>query len=130
MPYLVALLDDVNLFLSEAKRNPSRRDEIVDALRSSSGLPEAVERLQLLSQLDTQALEDASVLLGSVPASLEAALLGGLASAVERDLHVSVTWKPSYDFELTMWESTRAGVGGMTMLLASPTAGELRTRNV
>lgn len=55
-----------------------------------------------------------------LPRSLDAAVLAGLRSALERGLRTQVTWQPGYDFELRAWEVSEGDAGVLNLHVLSP----------
>jgi hypothetical protein len=101
--------------------NEELRGELQPVLQSATGLRDAVERLGLLTDLDSEVVEDATVLLDAVPSGLASALLAAVSDSVDRNVPVTVVWQAAYDFELRVWESVASdGVGGMTVMLSTP----------
>jgi hypothetical protein len=59
----------------------------------------------------------------SLPPGMQAALTGLLVRNLERKVPLTVTWawKPTYDYELTIWEceDTAVSAGGITVLIGT-----------
>lgn len=90
---------------------------------------------QALGLYDVLPPADADVLrafLAAVPASLHAAVLGALRSALERGLRTQFTWQPGYHPEVRVWEvsdETDDGWDGLVnVLLTTPHPPEPASR--
>jgi hypothetical protein len=58
--------------------------------------------------------------LATVPRSLDAAIVAGMRSALERGVRAQLTWQPGYDFELRAWEVTSGSEGLVNLHLTTP----------
>jgi hypothetical protein len=96
----------------------------LDTLGDATGIDDGAEALGLFEVLPPT---DGALLRGflaDVPASMHAAVLGALRSALSRGLRTQFTWQPGYDHELRVWEvsdETPTGWDGMVnVFLTTP----------
>lgn len=63
-----------------------------------------------------------------LPPALDAAILAGIRSALQRGLRTQVLWQPAYDFELRVWEVSDDArtTGTLTIHILSPHPEEPR----
>lgn len=118
MPFLVASVLRTNeLFSGLETFHP-------DQLRTKMGGAETVlqigENLELFNDLSEDLANDLKHFLGTIPASLDAALVAGVRNALGRDLRSQLTWQPGYEFELRVWEVSDGEFGLANFLLVTP----------
>jgi len=123
MPHMVATLRLVNRFLD-------RQDDLLaegakEAILGASTIAEAVARAGLFDAPEIANADHARRALEALPASVGAAMLGALTSAVQRDLPVVLQWKPGIASEVQVWEAVEDGVGQVGILLVTPYGRDL-----
>jgi hypothetical protein len=124
MPHSTGFILSANaLFapLDEGSFDPGGHlDTIGDAVDIDAGAA-ALGLYEVLPPTDADLLRG---FLAAVPASLHAAVLGALRSALSRGLRTQFTWQPGYDHELRIWEvsdETATGWDGLVnVFLTTP----------
>lgn len=118
MPHMVATVRLVNRFLD-------RQDEMLteaarEAILGATTIAEAVARAGLFDAPEIVDADHARRALEALPASVGAAMLGALTSAVKGELPVVLQWKPGVASEVHVWEVVEDGVGQVGILLVTP----------
>jgi hypothetical protein len=80
--------------------------DLIEAMGDAETLLAVGEALGLFDVLPIEQADALRAFLGDVPASLDAAAVAGLRSALGRGLRTQLTWQPGYAFELRAWEVT------------------------
>ena len=78
------------------------------------------ESLGLLDVLEPDQADALRAFLDALPPGLDAAILAGLRSALERGVRTQFTWRPAYEFELRAWEVSEGSAGVLNMVISSP----------
>jgi hypothetical protein len=118
MPYVVASILRANEVFSRLDGFEGRA--LLPEFADASTVLEGAEQLGLFEVLGD---DDAVVLrdfLATMPASMDAAILAGLRSALERGVRAQFTWQPGYDFELRIWERSEGSEGVVNFHVLSP----------
>ncbi len=93
---------------------------ILDATAEAETVLGAAEALGLLDVLSEPNAVHMAEFLAAIPASLDAAALAALRSALARGVRVQVTWQPAYEFELRLWEASEGSAGLVNVHILSP----------
>ena len=125
MPYVVAFIEQANqIFGPLGDFDP---EALLRALEGVESVGEGIERFELLGAIEKEEQQRvAEQFIRLLPASLDAAILAALRSALERGLPTQFTWKPGYAFEVCLWESSKyeeedgRWVGLVNILIVSP----------
>lgn len=120
---MVATVRLVNRFLD-------RQDEVLteaarDAILGATTIADAVARAGLFDAPEIADADHARHALEALPASVGAAMLGALTSAVKSELPVVLQWKPGVASEVHVWEVVEDGVGEIGILLITPYGRDL-----
>lgn len=119
MPFLVASVLSANqVFAGLEAWDPA---ELMDTIGEASTVLEVGEKLGVFAALETD--DDVAALrdfLGTLPGTLDAAIVAGMRDALGRGVRAQLTWQPGYDFELRMWEVSAGGTGLANVLLTTP----------
>jgi hypothetical protein len=119
MPFLVASVLHANqAFAGLEAWNP---EALLTDIGDASTVLQVGERLGVFAALETD--DDVAALrdfLGTLPRSLDAAIVAGMRDALGRGVRAQLTWQPGYDFELRMWEVSAGGTGLANVLLTTP----------
>ena len=119
MPYLVQPILRANEVLAQV--DDFEPEPLLETIQGASTVNEAVEALGLFETLETDAdRADLREFFDTIPASLDAAILAGVRSALERGVRTQVTWQPGYAFELRMWERSDGARGVVNLHILSP----------
>jgi len=113
-----------------ANRILDRQDELLterarDAILGARTIAEAAARAGLFDGPEIADADRALQALEALPASVGAAMLGALTSAVESELPVVLQWKPGVASEVHVWEVVDDGVGQVGILLVTPFGRDL-----
>lgn len=113
-----------------ANRLLDRQEELLterarEAILGARTIAEAVTRAGLLDAPEIADADHARHALEALPASVGAAMLGALTSAVESELPVVLQWKPGVAAEVRVWEVVDDGVGQVGILLVTPFGRDL-----
>ncbi len=120
MPYMEsALLQATQLFAPIERFDPQG---LLEAIEGVDNLLDGAERMGLFEVLDGPYGDALRKHFQKLPPSVDASILAGLRSALERGLRTQFIWKPAYDFELRMWEVSDGGhaPGTLTFQILSP----------
>jgi hypothetical protein len=118
-----AMLSPLNTLFSQSFADDDRQ-RVVDALAADGTLADLAKGLGLLTD-ELESATDFLAVLAAWPAGQTAAVKAALASAVQRQVPVTVAWAPAYDFEVQLWEGGAADPYGLTVLLRSRNPGDL-----
>lgn len=86
--------------------------QVLETISGAQTVREAAESLGLLAVLTEANAENLGEFLDTIPASLDAAVLAAVRSALQRGVRVQLTWQPAYEFEVRMWEVTETTPDG------------------
>ena len=119
MPFLVASVLSANqAFAGLEAWDP---EQLLATIGDASSVLEVGEKLGVFAALETD--DDVTALrdfLGTLPGTLDAAIVAGMRDALGRGVRAQLTWQPGYDFELRMWEVSAGGTGLANVLLTTP----------
>lgn len=131
MPHSTGFILSANaLFapLDEEEFNPGGH---LETLQDAADIDEGADALGLYAVLPPTDGDLLRGFLAAVPASLHAAVLGALRSALSRGLRTQFTWQPGYDAQVRVWEvsdDTGSGWEGMVnVFLTTPHPPEVGT---
>ena len=125
MPFLIESVLLGNELFGPSDQNPEHdggfnAEQLLGLIAEASTIREAAEALGLLATLSEEKAANMVDFLNSIPASLDAALLAGARSALDRNLRVQLSWEPAYDFQLRAWEVSVGDAGLCNLHLMSP----------
>ena len=118
MPYMQAMvLRATDVFAQLDDFNP---EALLEAIGDAETILEGAELLGLFDVLSGPQADGLREFLELMPPSLDAALVAGLRSALQRGLRTQFTWQPGYDFELRAWEVSSGSDGVVNFHIVSP----------
>ncbi len=123
MPYAVRSMLRVNEVL--ATLEGFEPEALLAAIAGADTVLDGADALGLFDVLDAENADSLRRFFGSVPASLDAAVLAGIRSALGRGVRIQVTWQPGYDFELRLWEASEGSSGLFNIHVLSPHPPEI-----
>ncbi len=97
---------------------------ILDPIEGATTVLEGAQAVNLFDVLHPKQSAGLQDLFGTLPASLDAAILAAIRSALERGLRTQVTWQPGYAFELRAWEVSEGAEGLLNLHIISETPPE------
>ena len=123
MPYLVQPILRANEVLAQVEGFEA--EPLLAAIEGASTVNAAADALGLFAVLDDDDATTLREFFDTIPASLDAAILAGVRSALQRGVRTQVSWQPGYDFELRMWERSDGADGVVNLHILSPEPPEL-----
>ena len=123
MPYLVQPILRANEVLAQVDGFDA--PPLLARIEGAATVNEAADALGLFAVLEDADAATMREFLDTLPASLDAAILAGVRSALERGVRTQVSWQPGYDFELRMWERSDGADGVVNLHILSPEPPEL-----
>jgi hypothetical protein len=81
---------------------------LLDSFQSATTVAEAASMLNLLDVLDEEQRQPMADFLATIPPAIDAAIMAATRSALTREVRVTFTWQPGYDFELRVWDVAAA----------------------
>lgn len=118
MPFMVASVLRTNEVFGQLEG--FLPEDLLEKIEGAATIREVGERLGLFDVLEPDQAEALKEFLGTVPPSLDAAILAGLRSALDRGVRSQLTWQPGYDFELRAWEVSEGSDGLVNLQLLTP----------
>lgn len=124
MPHSTGFILSANALFAPLDGDGLAADSHLGALGDATDIDAGAQALGLFDVLPAADAELLRGFLAAVPASLHAAVLGALRSALGRGLRTQFTWQPGYDAEVRVWEvsdETDAGWDGLVnVFLTTP----------
>ena len=123
MPYMsIAVAKANEIFAPTTQFNP---DVLRANLNGVDTIAEAVDLLNVAAVMTQPLQERFGTFLGTIPASIDAAVLAAVRSALLRKIPVTFTWQAAAGFEVRIWDDAKqdnAGtwVGMVNVHLLSP----------
>lgn len=123
MPYLVEPILRANEVL--AKVDDFDAPPLLDTIGGATSVLQAADALGIFAVLDDGYATTLRDFFTTLPPALDAAILAGVRSALERGVRTQISWQPGYDFELRMWERSDGPKGLLNLHIISPEPDEL-----
>jgi hypothetical protein len=118
VPYMVPMILRANeLFSSIDGFEP---DDLLALIAGQETVLDAADAAGLFAVLPDDQAAGLRDYLSYLPAGLDAALLAGLRSALERGLRTQMTWAPGYEFEVRAWEVSDGSDGLLNLHVVGP----------
>jgi hypothetical protein len=95
-------------------------DDLLERIGGAQTVRDVGEALGLFDVLPVEQADALKEFLGTIPGSLDAAIIGGMRNALERGVRAQLTWKPAYDYELRAWEVSEGTDGLVNLQLLTP----------
>lgn len=118
MPYMQSAILRANEVF--ARLDGFEPESLLEAIGEARGIRDGAESLGLLDVLEPDQADALRAFLDALPPGLDAAILAGLRSALERGVRTQFTWRPAYEFELRAWEVSEGSAGVLNMVISSP----------
>jgi hypothetical protein len=81
---------------------------LLDQVPEGATIGEAAEILGLIAVLDEEQREPMQQFLASIPPAIDVAIVAAIRSALQRGLRAAVSWQPGYEFEVRIWDVSKA----------------------
>ena len=112
MPAYQTMLGELNKILGDPRERP---DGVVEMFAPGREFTEAADALGVTR------MEGVGGYIEKMPPSIIESLRAAIYSGLTRNMAVTVSWAPAYDYEVNVWEApgTDETAGGITVLLKS-----------
>ncbi len=131
MPHDTGFILSANAVFAPLDQESLDAERLLAAISDATDIDQGAHALGLYDVLPPAQGEQLRQFLADIPASMHAAVLGAVRSALSRGLRTQFTWHPGYEHELRMWEvsdETETGWDGMVnVVLTTPHPPEVAT---
>jgi hypothetical protein len=81
--------------------------ELLQSFQDANTVGEAADMLHMFDVLDFEQREPMASFLATIPPAIDAAIMAAARNALSRELRVTFTWQPGYDFDVRIWDVTK-----------------------